>query len=39
MLDKGTKFFATWTPQYINGEENFHGQSIREKGFGMKRVK
>ena len=32
MLNKGTKFFATWTPQYINGEENLHGQSISRKG-------
>ena len=32
MLNKGTKFFATWTPHYINGEENFHGQSISRKG-------
>ena len=32
MLNKGTKFFATWTPHYINGEENFRGQSISRKG-------
>ena len=33
MLNKGTKFFVTWTPQYINGEENFlHGQSVSRKG-------
>lgn len=32
MLNKGTKFFVTWTPHYINGEENFHGQSISRKG-------
>lgn len=32
MMDKGTKFFVTWTPQYINGEENFHGQSVSRKG-------
>ena len=32
MLNKGTKFFVTWTPQYINGEENLHGQSVSRKG-------
>ena len=32
MLNKCTKFFATWTPESINGEENFHGQSISRKG-------
>ena len=23
---------SSWTPQYINGEENLHGQSISRKG-------
>ena len=32
MLNKGTKFFVTWTPEFINGEENFHGQSVSRKG-------
>ena len=32
MLNKGTKFFVTWTPQYINGEENFHSQTVSRKG-------
>ena len=39
MLNKGTKFFATWTPQYINGEENLHGQSISRKGLGYEKSK
>ena len=32
MLNKGTKFFVTWTPEYINGEENFHSQTVSRKG-------
>ena len=32
MLNKGTKFFVTWTPQYINGEENMRSQSISRRG-------
>ena len=32
MLNKGTKFFVTWSPEYINGEENLHGQSVSRKG-------
>jgi len=32
MLNKGTKFFATWSPDYIDGEENFRSQTISRKG-------
>ena len=32
MLNKGTKFFVTWSPDYIDGEENFRSQTISRKG-------
>ena len=31
MLDKGTKFFVTWSPETIKGEEKFHCQSVSRK--------
>ena len=39
MLNKGTKFFVTWTPHYINGEENFTVKVSREKELGTRKVK
>ena len=31
-MNKGDKFFATWTPDFINGEENMRSQSISRRG-------
>ena len=30
-MNKGDKFFATWTPDFINGEENMRSQSISRR--------
>ena len=31
-MNKGDKFFATRTPDFINGEENMRSQSISRRG-------
>ena len=37
-MKKGDKFFATWTPDFINGEENMRSQSIsRRANLGRKK--